>query len=358
MRTRFVCSAVTVLALAGSLMASALAQPLTAEERLEAIRQSLVQRSLEGPTQVRSTQWVDGTGALRESSSFVTGMEVRGVRILAYGRDMDKQPLASGMQLDGKTALASSCVPPAVDGAVWHQLNWELNYASPMPAGRRYEAQLIGQQFRQQAFAASHHAKTWRVSERRLPADGYEQLLVGQGEQFVPWVLRLTVSASLDSYAVTNIYDVTWELVGRGAGQDPAFRSTQQISVDVPTTVGIESKPLPPVVVAQIQASLRSFQEGMEKVLSCKVPQFQVVHVYGGGSVRIAGGAASGIRVGSLMVLADRQKLPLRALEPRALERMAMAEVVAVSDYYAELKLTAASKFPTNAQWVAIPHTP
>jgi len=357
MRLRFLGTAVTAMVLATCQITVVSAQSLTAEERLDAIRQSLVQRSLEGPTQVRSTQWVDGNGALRESNSFVTGMEVRGVRILAYGRDMDKQPTANGMQLDGKTALAPSCTSPAVDGAVWHQLNWEMRYASPMPAARRYEAQLIGQHFRQQAFAASHHAKTWRVSERKLPADGYEQLLVGQGEQFVPWVLRVTVAASLDSYVAANIYDVTWELIGRGAGQDPAYRGSQQISIDVPRTVGIESKPLPPVVLAQIQASLQSFQDGMEKVLSCKVPQFQVVNV-NGGSVRIAGGAASGIRVGSQMVLADRLKLPMRALEPRALERIAMGEVVAVSDYYAEIKLTAGSKFSANAQWVAIPHTP
>jgi len=97
MRARFVCSALTALVLSSSLMTSVSAQSLTAEERLEAIRQSLVQRSLEGPTQVRSTQWVDGNGALRESNSFVTGMEVRGVRILAYGRDMDQQPTATGM---------------------------------------------------------------------------------------------------------------------------------------------------------------------------------------------------------------------------------------------------------------------
>jgi len=357
MRARFVCSAVTALVLAGSLMTSVSAQSLTAEERLEAIRQSLVQRSLEGPTQVRSTQWVDGNGALRESNSFVTGMEVRGVRILAYGRDMDQQPTATGMQLDGKTALAHSCVAPAVDGTVWHQLNWELRYGSPMAAGRRFEAQLIGQQFRQQAFAASHHAKSWRVSERKLPADGYEQLLVGQGEQLVPWVLRLNVSASGDFFPGANVYDVSWELIGRGAGQDPAFRGFKQISINVPLTVGIESKPLSPLVVAQIQASIQSFQQGMEKVLSCQVPQFQVLK-FNSGSVRIAGGAASGIRVGSQMVLADRLQLPLRALEPRALERIAMAEVVAVSDYYAELKFTAGTKFPANAQWVAIPHTP
>ena len=136
MRLRFLGTAVTAMVLATCQITVVSAQSLTAEERLDAIRQSLVQRSLEGPTQVRSTQWVDGNGALRESNSFVTGMEVRGVRILAYGRDMDKQPTANGMQLDGKTALAPSCTSPAVDGAVWHQLNWEMRYASPMPAAR------------------------------------------------------------------------------------------------------------------------------------------------------------------------------------------------------------------------------
>jgi hypothetical protein len=261
------------------------------------------------------------------------------------------------MQLDGNTALAAACVSPAADGGVWHQLNWVVRYDGPMSAQRRYEAQLLSQQFRQQTFSASHHAKNWRVSERKIPADSYEQLLVGQGEQFVPWVLRVSVSASRDSFYASNVYDVTWELIGRGAGQDPAYRGSQQISIDVPRTVGIESKPLAPVVMSQIQASIQKFQEGMEKVLSCKVPQFQVLNV-NAGSVRIAGGAASGIRVGTQMVLADRQKLPLRALEPRALERLAMAEVVSVTDYYAELKLTAGAKFPANAQWVAIAHTP
>jgi hypothetical protein len=255
-----------------------------------------------------------------------------------------------GADADGVTGVH-------IDAGVWHQLNWEMRYDGPMSAQRRYEAQLISQQFRQQTFSASHHAKNWRVSERKIPADSYEQLLVGQGEQFVPWVLRVSVSASRDSFHASNVYDVTWELMGRGAGLDPAYRGSQQISIDVPRTVGIESKPLAPVVMSQIQASIQQFQEGMERVLSCKVPQFQVVSV-NAGSVRIAGGSASGIRVGTQMVLADRQKLPLRALEPRALERMAMAEVVSVSDYYAELKLTAGAKFSANAQWVAIAHTP
>ena len=76
-----------------------LANPLSPEERLDAIRQALVKRAMEGPTEVRASSFIDSSGVLREASSFVTGMEVRGVRVMAYGRDMDQQA-AAGMVLD------------------------------------------------------------------------------------------------------------------------------------------------------------------------------------------------------------------------------------------------------------------
>ncbi len=68
--------------------------PLSAQERLDAIRQSLVEASLQTPTKVLTTSWIDANGSLRESSSFKNGMEVRGVRVLAYGRDEVGQPKA------------------------------------------------------------------------------------------------------------------------------------------------------------------------------------------------------------------------------------------------------------------------
>jgi len=67
---------------------------LTAEERLEAIRLGLVQEALRGATRVESLAWVDGQGVLREGSSFRSGMQVRGVQVLAYARDGNGQPQA------------------------------------------------------------------------------------------------------------------------------------------------------------------------------------------------------------------------------------------------------------------------
>ena len=48
--------------------------PLSPQERLDAIRQSLVEASLQTPTKVMTTSWIDATGSLRESSSFKNGM--------------------------------------------------------------------------------------------------------------------------------------------------------------------------------------------------------------------------------------------------------------------------------------------
>ena len=61
--------------------------PLTAQERLDAIRQSLVDASLKTPTRVSSTTWVDRQGSLRENSTFKNSLEVTGVRVVGFERD-------------------------------------------------------------------------------------------------------------------------------------------------------------------------------------------------------------------------------------------------------------------------------
>lgn len=89
----------------------ALANPLSPEERLDAIRQALVKRAMEGPTEVRASAFIDGNGVLREASSFVTGMEVRGVRVMAYGRDMDQQAAANIVSESSKPISPNGCKP-------------------------------------------------------------------------------------------------------------------------------------------------------------------------------------------------------------------------------------------------------
>ena len=87
-------SLVSGLAILACVFASSAKAELNAQERLDAIRQSLVDASLQTPTRVQTTTWIDSQGSLRESSSFKNGMEVKGVRVLAYDRDETGQAKA------------------------------------------------------------------------------------------------------------------------------------------------------------------------------------------------------------------------------------------------------------------------
>ncbi len=326
------------------------ADTMSPEDRLQAIRESLVKRAMEGPTEVRSAAFIDGSGVLREASSFVTGMEVRGIRVLAYGRDLDQ------VEMDSKPLPAGTCkTPPNL--ATWHQMVWELQYGSNTPVNQQFEAQQVALQLKQEVFKAAQRASQWRVVERAVVNSSYEQLLVGQGEHLIPYVLKITLTPSMAAgMPQVSAYDLRWELLVKSNGER-VYVAEQQINIDQPRQVPTSSRPLNPVVVAQIQAALDGFVKGMERALSCRVPQFDIIKVRSD-SVRIAGGASSGLKMGTQMVLTDRQQLPARALEPKALESLAMAEVVAVSPHHAELKLKSAHKFSGNTQWVAIPHTP
>ena len=77
---------------------------LSADDKLAAIRQGLLEAALEGPTQVQATQWIDAKGALRESSSYRNGIQVRGVRVLGYTQDATGKS-AGGIELMGKAAM-------------------------------------------------------------------------------------------------------------------------------------------------------------------------------------------------------------------------------------------------------------
>jgi len=325
------------------------AQPPSAEERLEAIRQSLVQRSMQGPTEVKTAAFIDGSGVLREASSFVTGMEVRGIRVLSYGREMDE------LSFDSKPLPVQTCKPAA--NSAWHHLSWQVEYSAQMPVVNQFEAQQIAMQFKQQAFEKSKTASLWRLTDKQPTLDGYQKALLGQGENHIPWQLKLSITPSTASFLPrTSAYEVRWALLSRSQAR-VVYSAEQKISIDQPSQVATSSKPLAPAVMAQIQSALAVFLQGMELELVCLVPQFDVLSIRPD-TVRIAGGAASGLRLGAQMVLTDKNILPSRALEAKALDSLAMAEVVSVSNYYAELKLTTASKIPVQPSWIAVPHRP
>lgn len=85
------------------------------EAQLDAIRQAILNATLERPTRVISTAWVDEQGALHESAHFHSEAQVRGVRVMSYVQDDEPQTQVSAEVLPwgwGAAGTDAACTAP------------------------------------------------------------------------------------------------------------------------------------------------------------------------------------------------------------------------------------------------------
>jgi hypothetical protein len=331
--------------------------PLTpGEDRLHAIRQSLFQLAMSGPTEVRATSWVDGQGVLRDSASFSSGAVVRGVKVLAYTQRMDQEPSAALHLAHQQFESVGPCRQQSHERAQpWHQMQLEVSVSSQLPVSLRYSANQLALLTRQYLRHRSQQGPIWRLSETYQSTSTYEQALLGRGEQYVPWRLQLRIEPASDGVNGASTVALRWD-VSRRLDRVVLHQQWQSLAFEA-LPPGNTLERLSPVMTEQLQQILQSFAQTLESKLACIPPQFEVLNVQSG-RLRIAGGQTSGLRVGDQLVVADRQKIPARTLEPRALDQLALAEVQSVSGYYAELKQIAGPKLAGAAQWVALAYTP
>ncbi len=332
------------------------ADTFSAEQRLEAIRKNLVEATIEGPLEVRSTQWIDGSGKLRESASFKTGMEVRGIRVLAYGKDEMGDPQVK-TQLNSKPiSNRPDCKSPIANQlTVYHHLALEVTRAPHMSAKQLYQVQQIEQNLRVFLNAATNNTKLWKLSNRVPARNPYEQAMTGRGEQHIPMRLKLHFSPDIEDYVAARTFTIQWEMKDM-LGNLVLISSQQNVTLDTQDP-SLTPKALSPVVMAQLNAVSLMMTRSIENKLSCLPPKFQVLQVQAN-QFRVAGGQSSGIKVGDQMVVVNPDYVPARLFEPKALDKMVMAEVTAVSGFYAELKQTAGPKLSEVASYVAIPNLP
>jgi hypothetical protein len=336
------------------------AQPLSPEEQLQAIRHSLVQLALDGPTEVRNTAWLDDQGRLQDSSSFRSGMTLRSVRVAAYGRGADEQPTAQlGISREaGQFAVAErrSCAKGMEQGQPWHQMHLEVSVSPQIPLAHRQQAHQAARHVRSLMLEQGRRSPVWRLQELSLPASAYERALSLQGEQHVPWRLQLMVTPVSQPRELPAQVALHWRAVHR---LDPAQ------SFDYEVIVTLEERPtsthpdrLSSLVLLALQEATDVFLAGTEQRLACVPPQFQVLTREGAAKYRIAAGQTSGLKVGDRLVMVDPNTMPTRVLEPQVLDRLALAQVDSLGPYYAELKQVAGPALPGGTSWVAVPVNP
>jgi len=360
---------------------------LSAEERLEAVRQELLQVTLQGPTLVQSTAWVDAQGALREASSFKHGMQVRGVRVLSYQRDADGQPRAQvqwqGQQEAGKPAAAAPAGKPfsadavapakpaacAPEGKLKHVLGLKLS----VPGRSDHQDALVFEDARQslaEGWAlAGESARQWRLLQQ-APAQpesalvsstsgAYLRLLTAGAAAVQPaWVAHMR----LEPLPAESNWFKWWEaptprmrlsLMVSAADGTAVFQTRAELPIPVQT-----SRWAPPRLAPAAQASLgrvvMQWSDALSDRLACQPVKVQVLQSQAD-RVQVDQGSMAGMRVGEEWLISDRQRVPQRLLEPGAAQALVLARVERVDVQRAELKVLAGPTDQVRPQWQAWP---
>ncbi len=352
-------------------------QALSQEEKLSAIRQGLVQAAIEGPTKVQSTVWIDAQGALQESSSFRTGMEVRGVRVLSYERDSQGQASADlRWQALERTSHAADAAQPlackalASAGRLQHVIGLSVATApewtvDELPAIKALENSLLSQ-WR----SAASGTVVWRMTLGTTgPRSAYENALLGSSADQVPWQAKLSLrpltrqvpwlvtlrqnfseGAMVSGATPEALLQLDFSLTARNQ-YEPLFEAHTQIKwrTERPNweagQLSLEAQDL-------LAQQFQSWSQEIRQRLACE-PVLPEVILSSRDGIRINAGALAGVRVGDEWLLADGKNYMRQILEPGVVAQSVLAKVQSVGEHHAHLQLIAGPQSAVQRSWRA-----
>lgn len=386
--------------------------PLTAQERLDAIRQSLVDASLQNPTRVSTTTWIDPQGSLRENSTFKNALDVQGVKVLGYERDdagqararlqfpssMAAQQAASknetprvketGLQgavdkfsqLMSKTLgsgkTTSSAEASAQDNSCTQKVGARMNHLVSLDVQIDANASALVLQTLLphiqaqwvQTNVQTGKANAWRAVNN-LPAasmansmTAYERALIGNRPDTLPWQAVLKVktesvkASSLEAYLgaqnPASLLTLDFQLVGTD-GQAVQFEDSATLNLAFERSSWAAPK-MNAVSVTAIQDQLQAWRGAAEDWLNCQQIN-PVVTAAMGQQIEINAGALSGVRKGDEWLLANPARFPAELMSREGAPQTLLASVQSVTPYGSQLVVLAGPAQAVQANWRAWP---
>lgn len=343
------------------------------EQQLQAIRQALLDATLDRPTRVMSSAWIDQDGILREAAHFHSEAEVRGVRVLSYVQDgetphaeVSAEVLPWGLR-PGHAADGRCEAPPRP---------WRL----PLLVQARADGHFSGPQqlLTQQLLESATHAwsrqlarsQRWQAQPSpRLEPNTYLRTLSGYGEDVGGWAVEITLTPLTDAGWVERAalqrtpwappvwrWALTLNMGLRSSLQapiQPVVQARQVLAIDSSAGGVIGPQALRPVL-EQVEQQVALWAQSLDERSQCEPVRFAVQRSVREGMVLYAG-QGSGLRPGDRVLIMNPSHVPSRLLEAGSAQHLALAEVVRVGRLQTELQLLAGPPLQGQGQWVAVP---
>lgn len=344
------------------------------EAQLSAIRQAILQATIDRPTRVLSSAWIDDKGALHESAHFQSEAQVRGVRVLSYLQDeQDTPPQVSAEVLpwgwrEAQTKATECKAPPRP----WRlPLVLQTRVDNGFTGAQQFASQsllnLVSQSWTQQMQASQR----WRTQNKATPPDNaYLRALTGPNESPTGWTAELVLKphAPAQDFTMRQAWHdlnksekdwrwtLTFTLGERHASQGPIESRWQIEQVIAINPQDASNNPSAWVhhLKEQLQHQMQTWVTQLDKRSTCEPVQFHVRRT-DSDKLTLQAGIDSGLRPGDRVLLINPSHVPSQMLEPGATEHLALAQVVTVGRDRTELQQLAGPTLATQGHWMALP---
>jgi hypothetical protein len=360
----------------------------SAEARLEAAKNAMVDHALSQPTRVHSAAWIDENGVLHEQNRFQATGQIRGIRMPSYlppapeGVDEEEPtnplPTEASETLQGLQALGEAGSCPSLPGLA-HMAVLQLENHTPQGSGAEGYARQLEAETRRLLLRRFEGAPGWRLAPRheatslstdyeravyegprnRRPLQLTLALSVRQGSQKPRWwnLPAKALAPMKENFGPFRQSPRALELdleLRLSTPEDPAYLWVGYDSLRLGARSSQWSPAVLPRDVGKIYARLNQWFEALEERQSCEAPRYAVSSMVRGQYV-ISGGRQAGLKPGDKLILADGLRTPEDVLAQGVDGSMALAEVRWIEEEEAGLTLLSGAAPKSPAQLVAIP---
>jgi hypothetical protein len=341
------------------------------EAHLAAIRQAILNATLDRPTRVISTAWVDQKGALHESAHFHSEAKVSGVRVLSYlpGDESPAQISADVLPWGYRPNQSDKTCSPAP--RAWRlPLLARTHTAEGFSGPQLFASQMLLHMANDTWHQRMKQSPRWRVqATTERASNSYLRALSASEEARSVWVANMSLKPHGTSspntwsdrlYAPYTPPIWRWTLT-LSLGQDPAqvgpspalWQAEHTFTID-PNLMANRPSLWQQQLQTEIKAQVNQWVTQLEKRTECEPVQFQVVRE-GTESFQLQAGTGSGLRPGDRVLLIDPAHIPSRMLEAGVAQHLALAQVVKVGQHRSELLQLAGPRLPQQGAWLALP---
>ena len=341
------------------------------ETQLAAIRQAILNATLDRPTRVISTAWVDQQGALHESAHFHSEAKVSGIRVLAYlpGDESPAQISADVLPWGyrpNQTDKSCSPAPRAWRLPLLARTHTAEGFSGPQLFASQMLLSIANDTWHQRMQQSSR----WRVQAATVSSENsYLRALSASEEARSAWVADLSLKphgpstpSSWSDRLIPQDKTPVWRwTLSLSLGKDPAqagpspslWQAEHTFTID-PSQMANRPSLWQQQLQTEIQAKVNQWVSQLEKRTECEPVQFQVVRE-GTESFQLQAGSGSGLRPGDRVLLIDPAHIPSRMLEAGVAQHLALAQVVKVGHHRSELLQLAGPRLPQQGAWLALP---